>query len=94
MIINPTLASLTPFERGTFAEVLELAAQEMSNNGCNDFPVKVTDENLFDVLALIHKVAADKDDLKSLMQDAKPGATVYLTDWMLLSLLKDLLLKG
>lgn len=91
---NPlSLSSLTVFERGVFAKIVEQASDDMSNNGCNDVEVEVTEENYLAVVALIHKVANDPDDVQRLMSRARPGSTIILTDWILLSLLKRMLLQ-
>lgn len=86
-------STLTDLERSVFSKVVGLAADEFSCHGSNDFPIKVTDDNYLGVLALIHKVAQDPDDAARLLARAVPGGTVYFNDWILLSTLKNMLLK-
>lgn len=76
-----------------FAKVVEQASEEMSNNGCNDFPVAVTDENRNAVRALCVEVAQDDEHLESLLRQIGEGK-VWFEDWMVLDALVARLKAG
>ena len=77
---------MSDFLRHIFAEVVGAARDEMSNNGCNDYPVKVNDENREDVRALCVEYAQDDDELESLLEQLGEGK-VYFQDWCILDML-------
>lgn len=74
-------------EKAIFAKLLEQASDEMSNNGCNDFPVKVTDKNREELREFILTFSEDVEHEEHLLSQLN-GKEVYFQDWMLLSYLK------
>jgi hypothetical protein len=71
------------------AEMLELAADEFGNHGCNDFELDNTPENLAFVKRLI--AAGDyPEDEPNLSGD---GTKIYLMDWLIMGYCADVL-KG
>ena len=83
--------TLNETEKDIFGQLLETCADELSNNGCNDYPVPVTDENREEMLAFIDEVAEDEDQRASFRRQADSGE-VYFLDWMLVSFLKSKIL--
>lgn len=76
----------TEVEKLIFGELLEQVEQELSNNGCNDFPVVVTQDNKNDLIELIGQYS-DDDEKESLLESVDDGK-VYFNDWMLISYLR------
>ncbi len=82
-------ARFNALEKELLKELLDQAIQELSNNGCNDLPVEVTDENKAQVRRLVRATAYDDDHADDMLDDAKPGNRVYLTDFVVLQLFRD-----
>jgi hypothetical protein len=80
---------LTDVEALVCSRLLEEAVDAMSNNGCNDCPIEVTEDNMMDMIALANKTSCDKEDLGRLLEKIHPGNTVYFTDFVVLSILRD-----
>lgn len=78
----------TQFEREQIGLLLDEASSAMSNNCCNDFPIKVTEDNISDVVRLIQEQAADHDEdwLEFMMADVKVGHTMTFCDYMLVAM--------
>ncbi len=84
---------LNELERKLLGEILDEAIQELSNNSCNDLPIDITDGNVKQVRRLIRSIIdVDHDWQKDMLDDAKVGNKVYMTDWMVLQHLRDKIL--
>lgn len=70
-----------------FIAVLRQAADEMSNNGCNDFEVSDTPENRKFVKAMNEK-CTDEEELH-----ISSKGKIYCYDWIVLEYIADLLEK-
>ena len=79
--------------RELFADVVEQASEQMSNNGCNDFDVTVTDENREELRKFCGDMAQDEDHLESLLEQLDEGK-IWFQDWMILDLLVEKLKAG
>lgn len=79
--------------RELFADVVEQASEQMSNNSCNDFDVTVTDENRKELREFCGDIALDEDHLTSLLDQLDEGK-IWFQDWMLLDLLQKKLEAG
>jgi len=79
--------SFNDTEKAIFAKLLEQASDELSNNSCNDFPVKVTDKNREELREFIIAFAEDEEHEEHLLSQLN-GKEVYFQDWMILSYLK------
>jgi len=87
------MARFNDLEKKLLGELLDQAIDDLSNNGCNDLPIDVTDENVDQVRRLIRATTGDDEDwAKDLLDDAKPGNKVYLTDFTVLQLFRDRIL--
>lgn len=84
------MARLNELELKLLGDLLEEAIDQLSNNGCNDLPIEVTDENKAQVRRLI-RATTDEDDSwrKDLLDDAVVGGTVYLNDYVVLGYFRD-----
>jgi hypothetical protein len=71
---------LNKAERKILVELLELAVDEFSNHGCNDYELKRTPEN--EALWLAVESWADPDETSTL---PPVGETIMTTDWLLMS---------
>lgn len=78
----------TQIEKDIFNLVLEQVENELSNNVCNDFPVKVTDANREVLRALIMDMDEDdeddEDDKEHLLSQLNKKQ-VYFMDWQLVA---------
>jgi hypothetical protein len=79
-------------EKDIFGVLLNYAAQDMSNNGCNEYPVKVMEENVNELISFIDDFSdigdCDHDMKQHLLDQLKIGRNVYFQDWMLLYYLR------
>jgi hypothetical protein len=82
----------SPIEKEIFAKILSEAEDAMSNNGCNDFEVKVTRKNKADLLVFINEMCPNSDEEERLVEQVETG-TVYFVDWLLLAYLKHKILN-
>ena len=67
----------TKTELEVMAKLLDLAADQFSNHGCNDFELPATAENI----ALVRQVEEDEPSVR--------GDTVDTLDWCLMYFLKN-----
>lgn len=79
-------------ETELFVSVLENAIQEMSNNSCNDFPVKVGGVNKNELIRFIGEYVKEFDEedgaeWKEHMVKQVEEGEVYFTDYLILKLL-------
>ena len=74
-------------EKDVFGKMLEQAKDEMSNNSCNDAPVRCTAENQADLIAFIGEYTDDDEEREHLLKNAVPGKHVYFQDWRLIAAL-------
>lgn len=82
--------TFSPLEKEMFFQMIEEFQQELSCRSCNDFPVKVTDENREVVIALINNMDEDDEYKQDMLDDVARG-TVYFLDFVVLNhLLKKL----
>jgi transcriptional/translational regulatory protein YebC/TACO1 len=80
-------------EQTILARVLDGAIQDMSNNSCNDLEVVVTKENRNHLKKFLKDTAYDDDDAEqalTTLQETRAGAEVYVTDYAVLQLFRDL----
>lgn len=78
---------MTKTQLTVIAAMLDMAADEFSNHGCNDYELPNTPENLEFVRTMI--AASDyPDDEPHLSSD---GARIYLMDWMVMRYCEDLI---
>jgi hypothetical protein len=68
---------LTPAERKIAARLLDLAADEFSNHGCNDFNAKAEGLTPDEIQEITVKLKAEVDD-------DNYGANGYFDDWLLM----------
>lgn len=81
-------------EKDLFGSILDNAIQDLSNNSCNDAPIRVEYVNKAELIAFIHEYVKaagyDEEDstdmLESLLEQVEEGE-VYFTDFMLLEML-------
>lgn len=71
--------NLTDTEVKILADLLEMAHQEFSNHGCNDYPLENTDEN-WELIQNVDKNVCDEPTYESRPTDKK----LYGTDWILM----------
>lgn len=76
--------------RGIFAEVARQASDQLSNNGCNDFPVDVTDKNREHLKLFIEDYAQDEEHLESLSRQLVKGKIWFQDDMLMTMLAKNL----
>jgi len=79
--------SFSDLEKDIFVKLLEQASDELSNNGCNDYPIQVTDENREELREFIIAFSEDKEHEEHLLRQLN-GKEVYFQDWMILDYLK------
>ena len=72
-----------------FIKVIRQAADEMSNNGCNDFEVSDTPENRKFIKAM-NKQCCDEDGQELNISD---DGQIYCYDWIVLDYIARLLEK-
>lgn len=84
---------LTPAQRKLAAHLLERAAEEFSNHGCNDLDlvkeVGLTPEESVEVRTAIQTYNGDPEDTAPV-----PADRHYTMDWMAMQYLKSVLLKS
>jgi hypothetical protein len=78
--------ALNSTEKDIFHELIKQAAEEMSNNSCNDYPFLVTENNQKALIGIINEIA-DDDYKDHLIGQAKVGNQVYFQDFLLMELL-------
>ena len=84
------MSLLNSLEKQLLKELLDQAIDDMSNNGCSDFPVDVTTENQAAVERLIRATKSyDKEEMQDLLNDAHNEGKVYLTDFVVLQYFCD-----
>jgi hypothetical protein len=87
------MARFNKLEKELLKRLLDEAIDALSNNGCNDLPVEVINDNKAQVRRLIRATEAGDDETTAdMLDDAKPGHTVYLTDFAVLQHFRDRLL--
>jgi len=70
---------MTNLERKVLARLLDIAAEQFSNNGCNDFELLNTPESA----ALVKESYGDPE------WERPSGAVIYASDWALMRLFAD-----
>lgn len=75
-------------------EALETHSRDLSNNGCNDLKIEITDESKRFLLKMADEYC-DKEYAESLKKQIDSGEkSLYTYDWMVVGYLKQLVEKG
>lgn len=81
---------LTDTERAQASSLLDLAADEFSNHGCNDYELPNTDEGRAMVVAMDDWNGTPDGD----RQKPQPGETIFTDDFFVMRYLAAKLAKG
>ena len=80
-------SELSKDELHLIAQLLEMASEQFSNHGCNDFKLPATKENKAMLLEMVDHCYGEEDKKDALDRIAKSKKTIMTFDWMLMSYL-------
>lgn len=87
----------TGLRKEVFVDLLQNAIGILATEGCNDYPIEVTKENIDNVKALIDDVrnsSRDGEYADTLLAECVVGNKVYFNDDVLLHMFKSLVMEA